>query len=202
MTPDDIAKLRALCEQATTGPWKTKAIAQLDDAPHGLVICAAESYEWGEQIADAYYNTPWSDKRSAQNAAFIAAARSALPALLAECEVLRRERDEARMACPCRSTTPCHDDCTCIAPLSSSGCRRCCTYGSQEQRAAKAERLATLTTTRDRLSARVAELERLLGEACDEFESAAASFADQGWPALSSEMRTRASRWRREGGIK
>lgn len=45
-------------------------------------------------------------------------------------------------ACPCLYTTPCHDRCTCVMPLSSSGCRRCCTYGSVEQRAAMATHLA------------------------------------------------------------
>jgi len=45
-------------------------------------------------------------------------------------------------ACPCLYTTPCHDRCTCVMPLSSSGCRRCCAYGSVEQRSAMATRLA------------------------------------------------------------
>jgi hypothetical protein len=48
------------------------------------------------------------------------------------------------LACPCLHTTPCHDRCTCVTPLSSSGCRRCCTYGSAEQRSARARRLAAL----------------------------------------------------------
>lgn len=46
--------------------------------------------------------------------------------------------------CPCAHTTPCHERCTCVTPLSSSGCRRCCAYGSAEQRAAQAARLAAL----------------------------------------------------------
>ena len=51
-------------------------------------------------------------------------------------------RETARQSCPCAYTTPCHERCTCINPLSSSGCRRCCMYGSVEQRTAMAERLA------------------------------------------------------------
>ena len=50
--------------------------------------------------------------------------------------------ERARQSCPCAYTTPCHERCTCINPLSSSGCRRCCMYGSVEQRTAMAERLA------------------------------------------------------------
>jgi hypothetical protein len=45
-------------------------------------------------------------------------------------------------ACPCLSTTPCHERCTCVMPASSSGCRRCCSYGSAEQRAVMAAQLA------------------------------------------------------------
>lgn len=50
--------------------------------------------------------------------------------------------DNRDAACPCLHTTPCHERCTCVTPLSSSGCRRCCSYGSAEQRAAAAETLA------------------------------------------------------------
>lgn len=45
-------------------------------------------------------------------------------------------------ACPCLYLKkPCHDRCTCINGLSSSGCRNCCTYGSLEQRTRMAEAL-------------------------------------------------------------
>lgn len=47
-------------------------------------------------------------------------------------------------ACPCEHTTPCHDRCACVMPLSSSGCSRCCSYGSKEQQKAAAERLARI----------------------------------------------------------
>ena len=47
-------------------------------------------------------------------------------------------------ACPCLHTTPCHDRCTCRMPASSSGCRRCCSYGSKQQQCAKAEVLALI----------------------------------------------------------
>ena len=45
-------------------------------------------------------------------------------------------------ACPCLHTTPCHERCTCVMPVSSTGCTRCCTYGSAEQQASWAKLLA------------------------------------------------------------
>lgn len=45
-------------------------------------------------------------------------------------------------ACPCLHTTPCDPRCTCVMPASSSGCLRCCTYGSPEQQRSMAEWLA------------------------------------------------------------
>ena len=46
--------------------------------------------------------------------------------------------------CPCLLTTPCHERCTCVTPLSSSGCSRCCSYGSVQQREERAGRLAKI----------------------------------------------------------
>ena len=55
-----------------------------------------------------------------------------------------RKEDEMRedSACPCLHTTPCCERCTCRMPASSSGCRRCCSYGSPEQQRTRAEVLA------------------------------------------------------------
>lgn len=46
------------------------------------------------------------------------------------------------MSCACAYTTPCHATCTCVSPVSSSGCARCCSYGSIEQRREAAKRIA------------------------------------------------------------
>lgn len=46
--------------------------------------------------------------------------------------------------CPCCYTTPCHPRCTCVHGASSTGCYRCCSYGSVEQRTAKAKFLAPI----------------------------------------------------------
>jgi hypothetical protein len=54
------------------------------------------------------------------------------------------DKQTERSPCPCLHTTPCHPRCTCIESFSSSGCRRCCTYGSPEQQAAKARYLANI----------------------------------------------------------
>lgn len=54
-------------------------------------------------------------------------------------------------ACPCLHTTPCHPRCTCVNPVSSVGCRRCCSYGSKAQQVAQGERLARLHADNDRL---------------------------------------------------
>lgn len=66
--------------------------------------------------------------------------------LLAEIEQLKEanRRHERWCGCPCVYTTPCDPWCTCVKGHSSRGCLRCCTYGSVEQRRAKAERLAAV----------------------------------------------------------
>ena len=47
--------------------------------------------------------------------------------------------------CPCTlADTPCHDGCSCINPLSSSGCSCCCTFGSEEQRKARANQIVSI----------------------------------------------------------
>lgn len=45
-------------------------------------------------------------------------------------------------ACPCLHIEPCDSRCTCIVPVSSRGCSRCCSYGNQSQQRAKAEWIA------------------------------------------------------------
>ena len=49
---------------------------------------------------------------------------------------------ERHQSCPCLHTTPCQPRCTCVHGGSSSGCYRCCSYGSKEQQKHAAERLA------------------------------------------------------------
>lgn len=87
MTPDDIKRLRALCEQATQpGPWTVNVNDIGKDGDGHCVVLDAH----GMWVADCG-NAP-------ADAAFIAAARSALPALLDECEALRRQSESWRLA--------------------------------------------------------------------------------------------------------
>ena len=47
-----------------------------------------------------------------------------------------------KTSCPCCWGTPCNPHCSCVTPASSHGCQRCCAYGSDEQRRARAEHIA------------------------------------------------------------
>lgn len=49
---------------------------------------------------------------------------------------------QEQRSCPCLHTTPCDPRCTCINSLSSSGCLRCCSYGSPEQQRSAAQAIA------------------------------------------------------------
>ena len=60
----------------------------------------------------------------------------------ADCQAMIAENDALERSCPCTHVTPCHDRCSCVMPISSSGCRRCCKYGSTEQQRTAASRIA------------------------------------------------------------
>ena len=87
MTPERIAELTALCEKAAPGPWR---VGPVDDT---RVEDAA-----GNEVAqiDGDYNQPDTWPQMEANAAFIAAARTALPELLAELTRITREQQEER----------------------------------------------------------------------------------------------------------
>ena len=87
MTPEKIAELTALCEKAAPGPWR---VGPVDDT---RVEDAA-----GNEVAqiDGDYNQPDTWPQMEANAAFIAAARTALPELLAEVTRITREQQEER----------------------------------------------------------------------------------------------------------
>lgn len=84
MTNEEIARLRALCEKATPGPWKQSwmwvdkhsmpmCVEQDDGSGDGPAVCRVDEY----------------DERGPADAEFIAAARTALPAALDEIERMR-----------------------------------------------------------------------------------------------------------------
>lgn len=64
----------------------------------------------------------------------------------AQCDRLKAERNTI---CPCKHTTPCHPDCSCVVPISSRGCERCCAYGSKKQWKSRAESIANVWSERD-----------------------------------------------------
>jgi hypothetical protein len=80
LTPEELARLRTLCEQATPGPWKQSNIDHPD-------ACAMEyCVVIGDTIARVGCGgNSWNDS------AFITAAREAVPALLDENAQLREK---------------------------------------------------------------------------------------------------------------
>ena len=62
--------------------------------------------------------------------------------LLRAARELGEMKERNRGGCPCLHTTPCDPRCTCVNGWSSSGCGRCCSYGSKEQQKAAAELIA------------------------------------------------------------
>lgn len=77
---DDLTDLEALAQSATPGPWKRAVVDGMGFAVHR-----------GEHDTIALY----ADRA---DAAFIAAARAAVPALIARVRKAEAERDEARAA--------------------------------------------------------------------------------------------------------
>lgn len=77
MTEEELERLEELCSRATPGPWKVRQEFGRSLTPYGdvFMLCAADL---GEEA-------------SLNNAAFIVAARTALPALLAEVRRLQAE---------------------------------------------------------------------------------------------------------------
>ena len=140
----DLDDLERLAREASPGPWECVASwgGQSFVEPDTVIVDNDDEMvgnssrgEGGAPVAHTFAMfTPGRDRA---NAAFIAAAN---PVVVSE--LVRRSRLSNRSSCPCLHVTPCHERCTCVNPVSSSGCRRCCTYGSAEQRAAMAKRLA------------------------------------------------------------
>lgn len=61
-------------------------------------------------------------------------------------------RASAENSCPCRWTTPCADRCSCAVPASSSGCLRCCRYGSDAQRRERAQAIVAAEKALQRIA--------------------------------------------------
>lgn len=88
MTPSELQHLRELCERATPCPWRTVEVGLVRDKQTFTVLDADEMW-----VADC--------GAAPHDAAFIAAARSAVPALIEEVEGLQtqlgHEREHSKM---------------------------------------------------------------------------------------------------------
>ena len=142
----DLDDLERLASEASPGPWECVASwgGQSFVEPDTVIVDNDDEMvgnssrgEGGAPVAHTF--AMFAPGRDRANAAFIAAAN---PVIVSELVRRVRSREGTKLACPCLHVTPCHERCTCVNPVSSSGCRRCCTYGSAEQRAAMAKRLA------------------------------------------------------------
>ncbi len=74
------------------------------------------------------------------------------------------------LGCPCVWSTPCSNRCTCHRNNMSGGCRRCCRYGSDEQRRAQAERIIREEAELARLRDENARVEGLFKAVCRRLE--------------------------------
>lgn len=107
----DRDRLRVLAENATEGPWEVDYMGDLVSVPE------REKDRYGGHI---FIGTATGDASSAtEDAEFIAAARTAVPALLDMLDQAEAERDRAQAALdrvrelhqPCNHDAPCRGDC-------------------------------------------------------------------------------------------
>lgn len=88
MDATERARLRALCETATPGPWECNGVSV--DPEDGYVFARQGANIRGTLIVldDTY-------ERCGSDMLFVAASRTAIPALLDDLDAVERERDEA-----------------------------------------------------------------------------------------------------------
>jgi hypothetical protein len=91
MTPERIAELKRLCDAATSGPWTVETPM---DSPSVIADGNKAVYDW-TFIAHIDTGKVKHSVKADRNAAFIAAAREALPALLAENKRLSADKSES-----------------------------------------------------------------------------------------------------------
>ena len=93
MTPERIAELRALCENATPGAW-TSNINDYGDLIHAGNMLVAEIRGWGHLTGKLGLSEDEVTKIQDANCALIAAARTALPELLDALEAMTKRAAE------------------------------------------------------------------------------------------------------------
>ena len=83
MTREELAAIKALADAATPGPWSYTTVKPYATAPASeSVAYVSPEMMFGDSVGGGYVDR-------VADAAFIAAARTAVPALLAEVERLR-----------------------------------------------------------------------------------------------------------------
>lgn len=178
---DLIQRVRELDRAATPGEWRSSQPFELgivgQDKPEQIpaLVRVSGHTEDGRRTTSfiAQVNHP-------EDGPFIAESRTLLVQLADACERMQA----AQRFCPCQiADAPCHPRCTCVMPVSSSGCLCCARYGSEEQRKAMANMLVAQ-------SARVAELEGQIKELRDVIEDMVYQFGysgvKDGQPTLGS----------------
>ncbi|NED75306.1 hypothetical protein G3I51_23885 [Streptomyces sp. SID9944] len=108
LSPEREAEIAARAEAATKGPWGYYDGETYADVAADLQITGRGSYSYREKVARLEDENYWDDaaheeddeerasEQMAANAAFIAHARTDVPALLAELAAVRAERDQAQ----------------------------------------------------------------------------------------------------------
>lgn len=98
MTALDLAPILALANAAEDGPWRAVEHPQPDDSPDGwpLITIQSESGDRREVAAVIEDDVASASEKPRENAKFIAAARTLVPAMADEIVQLRAELAEAR----------------------------------------------------------------------------------------------------------
>ena len=118
--PVDVQKLRELCNAAEPGPWTVVT----HDGRKNIGVESAEvsAMDHGGVVANLRITIWKKGRRDARpSAAFIAAARTALPALLDEIEDLRKLRDVvAAWKCPFHADPQSPKTCACCYQIDAA----------------------------------------------------------------------------------
>jgi hypothetical protein len=146
--------------------WKWKAEGEVQALEKRVAALEAEN---DKLRSEAFAATSWANghdcgeenrilyERAGQMESERNTARAEIESLQQDAEAERddlcKRLQEAQRGCPCKHVTPCHERCTCVTPFSSSGCRRCCKYGSVEQQRSAAERIAAAVDEAEKMRA-------------------------------------------------
>lgn len=92
MTDDDTARLRALAEAATPGPWHAPGLAEVHDETHRVIAMCVDV----DPVSDEERPVPDVDEGDRIAAYIAAASPDVVLRLLDALDEARRERDEAK----------------------------------------------------------------------------------------------------------